>query len=201
MMGFFEDNHFAGEAHNFGTGYMARAGHYPLAGLSDDGHPGSEGSEEDKVHGSSPSHYYESMCDPRMWKPPTAFDTRHRGSRVAQDMKGDNGKFYMGTRKCSVCEGYKMKDDFTAAEADESSARRCCQKCRHDIMVAIQSIERNPPTTNTAETNIGSSTVTPPPASSVEVGRTHKVFGPDKSSIGMQPSALPHDCLPPSNTY
>lgn len=46
-MGWFDDNHWAGEAYDFGMGYMARAGFMPEAGLSDT--DDSDGSDVDEL--------------------------------------------------------------------------------------------------------------------------------------------------------
>jgi len=100
------------------------------------------------------------------------------------------GKFFFGTRKCSVCSELKSTDDFDPEEADESAAKRCCKKCSRAIVEAIQSLEAKTPVAPPVSAKpVG---LFPDPEEPKEqqqpehivIGRTHRVYGPDKSSFG-----------------
>ena len=169
-MGWFDDNHWAGEAYNFGLGYMSRSSYADPCGAPR-GHR--------KV-----SRLLSHESDPALSA------ERTTGGRNAL-----TGKFFYGTRKCSVCSEFKTKDDFEPEEVDESAAKRCCMSCSRMILQALESWEAKTPSAPPATAK---PVVVEPPTESVPVviGRTHKVFGPDKSSFGMHVvTHFVHQCV------
>ena len=181
-MGWFDDNHWAGEAYDFGRGYMAR-------------------SAFSEPYGAPRGHRAVS----RSWAKADDYYGRASygyGGGAASTVGGRNaltGKFFYGTRKCSVCCELKVEADFDAAEANESAAKRCCLVCSRAIVRAIQSWEaKTPAAAPLAPAKPPAQEEPAPepvPAPPVVIGRTHKVFGPDKSSFGTR-AALPRSALP-----
>ncbi len=128
---------------------------------------------------------YGGRASPRSMK-----HVRARGYSYCQPGEGGKdpltGKYYYGTRKCSVCQKFKLMHDFSPDEADLDASKRCCTSCSQAIVNAIRSLESAstiPPESNSKQ-NEGDAKDEVPNASIV-VGRTHKVFGPDKASFVM----------------
>lgn len=117
------------------------------------------------------------------------------------------GKFFFGTRKCSVCSVLKVEADFDFEEAAESAAKRCCLACSRAIVKAIQSLEAKTPIAPPASANAIAKEQAPEPAPApapVVIGRTHKVYGPDKSSFGNRHSffsLIPALCMLPCTVH
>ena len=185
-MGWFDDNHWAGEAHDFGRGYMAQSAFSDPYGAPRGHHRAvSTWSARDKA--AADYQYYKHRHAPDYYDPD--YYLGHR--RLTGGGRTATGKFIFGTRKCSVCSVLKAQADFAPEEADESAAKRCCLSCSGAIVQAMRELEAK---AQAAPLNL---LVLPaPPEQDVEpvpgpvvIGRTHRVFGPDKSSFGM------HTCL------
>jgi len=173
-MGWFDDHHWAGEAHDFGRGYMARSAFSDPNGVPRSRHGAvSTWSARDDAAAGYYKHRHAAHDDPQYYM---------GGGRTA------TGKFIFGTRKCSVCSVLKAQADFALEEADESAAKRCCLSCSLAIVQAIRELEAKAqavPSNSPALPAPPEQDVEPVPAP-VVIGRTHRVFGPDKSSFGVR---------------
>jgi hypothetical protein len=110
-MGWFDDNHWAGEAYDFGMGYMARAGYSPEAGLSDDDY-GDYGRSAYRFGGGS-----------------SKYNSSSHNTYNSSSHRGYDGNYLPGTRKCSCCSKLKDKSDFNKEEAAKPAKKRVCLEC------------------------------------------------------------------------
>jgi hypothetical protein len=104
----------------------------------------------------------------------------------------------------------KVEADFDPEEAAESAAKRCCLACSRAIVKAIQSLEAKTPLAQAASwpPRMGPASANPiakeqapepePAPAPVVIGRTHKVYGPDKSSFGNRLVHSFFSCLLPA---
>ena len=186
-MGWFDDNHYAGEAYNFGMGYSSLF--LSPAGSSDD---------------NSDDYGYSPYSDDEPY-----YGEYFRYRAAAMQVGGRSavtGKYFFGTRKCSVCLRLKTKSDFSADEADQSAAKRCCTTCSQTIIDAMRSLdEKSKRDAVAVEFKVQSPPE--PDNATIVVGKTHRVYGPDNSSFGMlspvtcsyylysEPAASSHLCI------
>ena len=189
-MGWFDDNHWAGEAYDFGRGYMARSAYSDPYGAP----------RGQKLHQRAVPKRFNRVRDDDY----SGYSDYSDYGRLTGGRSLATGKFFFGTRKCSICSLLKVEADIDIEEADASAANRCCLLCGRAIVQAIQALEARTPSDPPAQPAPPA-----PPAESVEeqateplpvpviIGRTHKVFGPDNSSFGTRNCLLQLRCEAP----